>query len=605
MSYQRLLLHYGPNTTDYLGLLNENAVRGCWFQLDRLGGCGQAEIKLNLKFIDRQQIQLGDWIAFDPEIGTRWYFGRVVERISTSPHGITLKLTGMSEMLNELFPGGFDEEAGDQAAPLRAGVSRAFSNDPDFSRESYFYAADAWQLIKELMDRYIVSETPIQKVSALLEEPYHINGTLESIKVRGEESIRSLIKELATRLGNASWGVDANAQFYFLNPRTSSTHSYHQGRDLIELRESLNLDDVYNRVVLTGDYIYDREKSSGQQARPAFRWRGHYTAPESIQQHGQRRLRIWLPWIRTAADSQAFMQGFFQRYAYAAAKYQFTIAGSLDLPSPWNSAIELIDSAGNHITTQQPQSIKVQYDAIPRFSFSLGTEDPRQLWSEPQHDERWELPEDPPSGFGGNSVDYSIDLPSGGGSSSTPPPGNSSSYFPPSSDTSSDDSFDESSLYSSEYWSSHSSYESSWSSSTPWNSSSHPSSSQVTSNSSSQHSSQSSQSLSSSNPTSSHSSNLSLSESSQLSFESSSNEYSSEQWTSSDFPGTSSNPGSSEVPNSSSSTPNTSSFTSTEISTSETTSSDLSYNTSSYQTWPSSLDTYGYFSDNWDSITFT
>lgn len=457
MPYQRLLLHYGANQTDFKGVLSQRAVKNCWFELDRQGGCGAGQLKLNDDFLDRNLIEPGDWISCEYSTGDRWYFGRVEKVQSDSPAGILVQLEGPGIELNEVFPGAMSPNA-QGVKPHRYARTNLFSFDPDGSMESVDVVMNSKELIQKLLEQYVVPNTKIKYVPSLVEAGPLAND-VTSAKFRGEESVRSIIKEMAVRARNASWGVDAQGQFFFLQQKTALQGTYEEDLDLTRLRETRSRDLLFNRVVLTGDYIYDRLDNSLQLARRSFRWRGNYRQPESIASYGERRIRMWVPWIRSREDSRSFVTEFFRIYSQPVSRYYIETAPQTTLPVPWLGQVKLLDRNGTVLCQLQPEKIRVLFDHKPHFRMELGPVDPRELWPEPPQDERWELPENV-SGFGGS--DFSFDEPpfqsgssssngSGGGSGGG---GGSSSSLGVSSSSLLSSSLLSSSLLSSSLWSS-------------------------------------------------------------------------------------------------------------------------------------------------------
>ena len=160
MGYQRLFLHYGPNQTDVKGVLSARAVKKCWFELHRLGGCGAGEIRLHDAFADRDLVQPGDWIACEYSTGDRWYFGRVEQVESESPAGVRVKLEGPAIELNEVFPGAFSPTAAGKKQH-RYGRTNLFSYDPDLSLESVDVVMNSAELIRKLIQQYVLPSTKI------------------------------------------------------------------------------------------------------------------------------------------------------------------------------------------------------------------------------------------------------------------------------------------------------------------------------------------------------------------------------------------------------------------------------------------------------------
>lgn len=427
MTFQRRILHHGPDPSGTPQLLSLNAVRSCWFELHRQGGCGAAQLVLSDTFEQRDEIELGDWISFEVEAGNRWYLGRVEERSAEVPAKIRYRLQGMSIELNQVFPGGFGQGA-DGFKPHRYAALNLFTDDPDYDRETFDFVGSADEVVRLLMTQYVTSATHIQYDPDLVEAP-EFSAPVTSLKVRGEESVRSLLKDLSLRAQSASWGVDATGTFFFLQPRSTLLATFREQRDLVSLSETKDVEYLYNRLLLTGDYVYDRKLATEDVARRVYRWRGHFFEPNSRSLYGDRRLKIWLPWVRTQADSHAFAREFFRVYSRPQSRYQLETTGQNQLPLPWMGTVRLESRDGTKLIEARVETIRVLFDHIPRFRMELGPEDPRTLWPEPPQDERWELPHQeisaggpvtqlPPlipegGGGGGNSNDGSDRFPSG------------------------------------------------------------------------------------------------------------------------------------------------------------------------------------------------
>jgi hypothetical protein len=389
--YQRRVLHHGPDPASEPTALALRAVAGCWFELHRQGGCGAGELLLKDRFPERDEVEIGDWISLEYAEGERWYLGRVEQRAAESPAGVRFRLEGMGIELNEVFPGGFDPEL-DGVPPHRIGQTDLFSHDPDYAIETYDPASDAADVITLLLERYVLPATHIVHDPLLIEAPPSPSG-IESIKFRGEESVRSIIKELAMAARGASWGVDAAGRFFFLQSRTDLLAVLREGRDLTSLEESRDREHLFNRVLFTGDYVYDRRGSSDWIARRSYRFRGNYVQPDSRSVHGERRIRLWIPWIRTPDDALNFVREFFRIYAEPTSRYLLETDGRSTLLKPWEGRVRLEDRNGDVLAVGQLETVRVLFDHVPRFRLEIGPEDPRTLWPEPPEDERWELPD--------------------------------------------------------------------------------------------------------------------------------------------------------------------------------------------------------------------
>lgn len=396
MSFTRQITHYSPGPADNPQVVSDRAVAGAWFELHRQGGCGSGELKLLDGFPARDQIDIGHWIAFDYQTGDRWYLGRVESRQADSPAGVTFRLEGMSALLGEVFPGGFGLEA-DGAAPHRYARTDLFFHDPDYSAETVDSVDEPHELVALLLQQYVAPATAVLYDPARIESPLFATETT-SFKFRGEESVRSIVKELAILQRNAAWGVDETGTFFFLNPKSTLSATWREGVSLLRLEESRDREHLFNRVLLTGGYVYDEPINSEVTVRGFFRWRGNYIQPASRDEHGERRIRLWVPWIRTRSDSREFVREFFRVYAEPTTRYLVEVANQSSLPKPWEGRVRIEDRTGAELITAQIETIRVQFDHAPRFRMELGPEDPRTHWPEPPHDERWEIPADPLSG---------------------------------------------------------------------------------------------------------------------------------------------------------------------------------------------------------------
>ncbi len=408
----RRILHHGPTPGGTPVLLSDRAIGGCWFELDRQGGCGAGGLVLQREFQERRAIEIGDWISCEGASGQRWYLGRVEECRTQYPRLVQLRLAGMSIELNEVFPGGFNASPPDRQ-PHRYGATDLFSNDPDRHWEAAHPVTTIDGLVRILIQHHVVDKTHITYVPTLIEAPVRPVQALTA-KFRGEESLRSILKDLALR-AQANWGVDAFGRFFFLRRRTSILSTLRVGRDLLSLEETRDREQIFNRLLLTGDYIYDHRDNSGQIARRVYRWRANYFEPESCQTFGYRRLKLWVPWIRTQSDSTAFAREFFRTYSQPTARYSVETVPQDTLLIPWQGSVTIEDTSGTQLSTGVVEKIRVLFDHAPRFRLEVGPEDPREQWPEPPQDERWELPDHVPSNGGDISLTQLNPISEGGG----------------------------------------------------------------------------------------------------------------------------------------------------------------------------------------------
>lgn len=390
MGFQRRILHYGPGPDEFQGDLTDRAVEGCWFEVNRLGGCGSGEVVLKDRFVDRGDVEIGDWIALERTEGERWYFGRVEERTFESPAKVTYRLEGMGIELGEVFPGGFGPGDGDGEPPHLYARTDLFSFDPDYALETMDTVSEPIEVVQKLLLQYVIPGTHIAIDPADVESG-GLAGQFLSMKFRGEESVRTILKELAMRCRHASWGVDEQGQFFFLQKRTDLLGSYREGEALLRLEETRDRDTLVNRVLLTGDYVYFQEESTGGRYRGFYRWRGNYVQPASKAEYGERRLKMWVPWIRTSQDSRQFVREFFRVYSQPVSQYLVEVREPNVLPRPWLGVVQIEARDGTVLVSGTPETIRVQFDHSPVLQMVIGAEDPRTHWPEPPHDERWEV----------------------------------------------------------------------------------------------------------------------------------------------------------------------------------------------------------------------
>ncbi len=390
MSYQRRVLHFGSDPANTPTELSDRAVAGCWFEIHRQGGCGAGELLLRDGFPDRADVDIGDWIGFEHSPGDRWYLGRVEHRQARSPSGVSIRLEGMGVELGEVFPGGFSRDA-EGVPPHRYAATDLFPHDPDYLSETVDAVSEPHALVSLLLQQYVVSNTHVTAPAANIEASIPAT-TLTSLKFRGEESVRAIVKELAVRARGAAWGVDAEGEFFFLRPRTTNLVTLQEGDNLISLDESRDREFLYNRVVLTGGYVYDEPLSSDGRLRGFYRWRGNYIQPASRDLHGERRIRLWIPWIRSEQDSLSFIREFFRIYAQPTTRYLVEFDSPDSLPLPWNGQFTVLDRNGVTLAVAATESVRIQFDHTCTCRAEIGPLDPHTHWPEPPQDERWEIP---------------------------------------------------------------------------------------------------------------------------------------------------------------------------------------------------------------------
>lgn len=397
--YERKILHYGPGPTTFIQDVSDRAT-GAWFELLRQGGCGQGELKLQDIFDLRDEIHLGDWIAFEYRrsgatyaaggIGDRWYLGRIETIQSDSPAGASLQLFGMAAQLAEVFPGGYGGE--NDNVPHLYARSDIFPKDPDRALHTWDHISQPAQLVQSIFARYIATATDIITTS-VIEEATPRTG-LSSFTFRGEESVQSILRSLAQSCKGASWGVDELGQLYFRQKIGTVQETFQEGLDLVRLEQSRDKSLMFNRLCLTGGYVYGLDIQSGipELWGGFYRYRANFHLASSVALYGERRARIQLPWIRSSSDANQFAREFFRDYGHPTDRYQVTTDSRTTLIKPWLGQVSLKDQSGTLIATKIFDRIKVVFNHAPFFEIDIGPEDPRLLGVDESLDERYETP---------------------------------------------------------------------------------------------------------------------------------------------------------------------------------------------------------------------
>ena len=418
MSQSRTILHHGDDPASDGEPLSDETVEGCSFELHRNGGCGGGELTLARSWHRRDQsprILVGDFLTIgrnipgDANSFRPWYVGRVVARTAAVPAGISLRLEGLSVGLGEVFPG----SPNPADPPLRFGRPDLFGNDPDPSPDHRIPHRTVGQALAGILP------SPQQRAAVGLaaggDINPHVDPPLDDFTLYGEESLRSVLKELAIRAGNVAWGVDETRTLYFRRPVDAYRSAAEEfdprvveleiGREVTRLEEFETRRTLFNRVILTGGYIYDRPVTASA-ARRNYRFRVQYFEPGSQADFGDLRIRLNVPWIRTDADARTFLREFFRIYARPQAKYLIEAALPPDAtcPRPWTESIRVVDEQGATVVEGHPQSVRVQFDHAPVIRLELGPEDPQSLWPAPPHDDRQARPDYRASHQGGGDL---------------------------------------------------------------------------------------------------------------------------------------------------------------------------------------------------------
>ena len=403
MAYLRRVVLLAPGARTIKADLTARAGEGCWFELHRRGGCGAGELVLNDGFAGRATVEVGDWVAYEPDDGVRWYLGRIEERRASSPVVARFRLEGMSAQLSEVFPGGFGREVADGVPPhLMARTDEWFAGDPDQSDETFDRVSGVNDVVTLLMQEYVAPRTDIAYEPTRVEP---VDGAVWSLKFRGEETAQSILKELALRARDASYGVDETGTFFFHAKQTGTALTLREGANVLSLSGVTDWELLVNRVLLTGDFVYE-EESIAAPGRRFARWRGHYIQPASREEYGDRRLKMWVPWIRRREDAVTFLREFFRIYAQPAEKFLVEAPVTGELVRPWAGRVRIETRDGDELITAVVNTVRVDFDRVPVMRMELGPEDPRELWPESAQDERYEIPrpEERRPGWGGDLI---------------------------------------------------------------------------------------------------------------------------------------------------------------------------------------------------------
>ncbi len=387
-TFERLIWHYPAGGTARVQIASW-ATAQTWFELDRQGGCGAGELHLSRLWPQRDAVAVGDLIAFEYHAGNCWYLGRVQDRVAINPAGVVLSLQGLTSLLGEIFPGGFGADSPDGNAPLRIAQNDRFANDPDRDLETVVPLNRPDEAVRYLMANYVAGRTAIDYRPELVANTP--NRVVESLKLNGEESLRAILKDLAMRAGDFRWGVDAARQFFFQPTSQQIGYRYRLGESLVSLETTRSLDEIVNRVLLTGGVIYTGATPASGEPAGSYRFRQSYLRQTSQQTYGDRRRTMSLPWIRTAADALAFANQYLDEYAQPADRLEAEVLASEICPVPGTGLVEVKDMFQNLVGRWTLETVRVEFRGTPRIQLSLGRLPPETLWPEAPYAERYPI----------------------------------------------------------------------------------------------------------------------------------------------------------------------------------------------------------------------
>ena len=376
MAYTRVFNHY--NSSHVLqGAVSAHAVGNATFKLSRYGGCMEGSLTLDTSFVDRTDFAYNDWISFEHTPGTRWYYGQIKHRQSTSPQTLTLHLLGAVDQLHRIFPGSY-------TIPLVYGSSSGwFPDDPDKAHESYVGWTELSDIVKHLLDYDIVPSTDIVYDAGDIEAT---GVTIKQLKFRGTEHALSIIKGLGLQGIDASWGVDADRGFFYIQKPGATQATYQEGVDVTLLRGDYGDAYLFNRLWLIGGWVY-RTLDVGV-IMPHYQFQQHYRRSTSVTAYGERRLKITAPWIRNEDDGYTFATSFLDVYATPSERAIVTVTDPPSLITPWGGQVRVLDRNGVQVALAHPIDIEYDFDEVPVARFEVGPIDPTVLYPDQDWDDR-------------------------------------------------------------------------------------------------------------------------------------------------------------------------------------------------------------------------
>ena len=401
----RDIRHHGPDPDSDGVPIAEQSVVGCSFELHRQGGCGAGELRLARPWGERDQpprFEIDDFLSIRAA-GVRTYLGKIASRSADLTGGLAIALEGLSEVFNHVYPG----ERQPTGEPLifgRPGLPE-FRWDP---YRNHGQAVGNTAQFNQITPALLLSELSVRYGLKVRANEYRppIAAQIYDLVLHGEESARTILQDFAVRSGNVSWGVDGENRFFFHPPGTDAATPpdplrLRVGREITRLEELDSQAHVYNRLQLIGGFIYDEPQHAKIEVRRHHQFVGEYFEPTSLQEHGARRLRINVPWIRSSEDAKAFGREFFRRYHRPARRYvlEAALPHGAAIPRPWRDELLILDERGEELTRGYPETVRVGYDRAITLRMEIGPEDPRRIWPDPPHQQRFNRPDHDRPGF--------------------------------------------------------------------------------------------------------------------------------------------------------------------------------------------------------------
>lgn len=336
------------------------------FDLQRQGGCGGGTFHLDMGFEETAPL-VGQWIRCSYSTGDHWYLGRIESVSQAEPSGVELRTFGVWAAITEVQVGG--QPWWDTTSPQTFGKYDYFTSDPDHAVQVYTNIANMQAFINILYTDYIASWPGGTTGLASIVAP-DTDGSFSSMTFRGGESLAQVIRSLADCSGNASYGINADNEFFFIPLNTSSQATFKDG-DTCDLKKSQDRSNMYNRIAIDGGYIY------GETGNPGFyQFAYHQEDATSIATYGAKTLAVKMPWIRSFVDAQNFCNGFLGKYKGVTTKYTVSTTAVGSVVNPWDGYVTLQNTSGTSLGSHAFDSVKVTFNEAPVLEITTGPQIP-------------------------------------------------------------------------------------------------------------------------------------------------------------------------------------------------------------------------------------
>lgn len=332
------------------------------FDLLRQGGCGGGSFHLDMAFEDEDCPTVGQWIKCSYKSGSTWYLGRIEEVTASSPSGVDVRTFGTWSVVTEIPVGGEPWWSGQ---PQTFGKFDYFTHDPDHAVQVYTSVANMQAMIEILYTDYIAAWPGGTTGLDLIDAP-DTDNTFSSMTFRGGETLSQIIRSLADAAGNASYGIDANNEFFFIPNNPTPQAEFQEGLHC-NLKKTVNRGNMFNRIIINGGYIYG---VNGDPSFYAFEY--HQQDDVSVAAYGAKSLSVKFPWMRSYIDAQNFAAGFLSKYAGVTVQYAVDTIAQGAVLKPWEGPVLLKGLTGTTLSTEHFDTCKVTFNDAPVLSFTTG-----------------------------------------------------------------------------------------------------------------------------------------------------------------------------------------------------------------------------------------